>query len=148
MSSLWAWSHICGVGNMRAPFSIMTFSRTTLSIIYVSTVVVVMLSVVALNSGSPSAWKYHTKLKILARDKPGKSYWRGRISTHDLLVLTSSDNAEAIFSTYLNEEVNGTEPYPSVSFPWTNALPYLSGESVSKKKKFYTNWPLLRSCHY
>jgi hypothetical protein len=52
---------------------------------------------------------------------------RGRLSTVDLLVLTSLDwlllTMQTLFTffyktSYLNEEVNGTEQSPSVSFPW------------------------------
>ncbi len=55
----------------------------------------------------------------------GKSYWRGRLSTFQLLVLTSLD--QLLFYklylpfyniTYLNEEVNCTELSQSVSIPW------------------------------
>jgi hypothetical protein len=57
---------------------------------------------------------------------PGKPHWRERISTDDLLVLTSLEKTafltETIFpfykTTYLNEEVNRTEPSPSVRLPW------------------------------
>jgi hypothetical protein len=56
----------------------------------------------------------------------GKAYLRGRISTVDLLVLTSLDevlfNLKLYFpfftkTTYLNEEVNCTDPFPSVRLP-------------------------------
>jgi len=57
---------------------------------------------------------------------PGKSYWRGKLSTVDLLVLTCEDQllfiANIIFifkkTCYLNEEVKCTEPSPLVSIPW------------------------------
>ncbi len=60
--------------------------------------------------------------------KSGNSYWRGRLSTFDLLVLASLDQLILIEyfidlcnkTSYLNVEVNGTEPSPSVSFPWRN----------------------------
>jgi hypothetical protein len=39
-------------------------------------------------------------------------------------------------TTYFIEEVNCTEPFPSVSIPWTNALIYLVSLSVTKEKKF------------
>ncbi len=58
-----------------------------------------------------------------------KPYRMGRISTVDLLVLTSLN--ELLFklklnflfykATYLNEEVNCTEPSPSVRVPWLGA---------------------------
>ncbi len=57
---------------------------------------------------------------------PGKSYWRGRLRTVDLFVLTSLD--QLIFgieninyllykTSYLNEEVNCTEPSLQLEFP-------------------------------
>jgi hypothetical protein len=36
---------------------------------------------------------------------------RGRLSTDDLLVLTSLDQLLFMYETYLNEEVNCTEPF-------------------------------------
>ncbi len=68
----------------------------------------------------------------------GKPYWKGRLSTVDLLVLASLD--QLIFywkyyllfykTSYLNEEVNCTEPSSSsVSVPWfvyTSTTPHLS----------------------
>ncbi len=56
----------------------------------------------------------------------GNSYWKGRISTIDLLVLTSSHQlilyCNIVFllhkTSYLNGEVNATEPYPSYSLPY------------------------------
>ncbi len=56
--------------------------------------------------------------------KARKSYWRGRLSTVDLLVLTSLDQIYwkcylPFYKTiYLNEVVNCTEPSPSVILPW------------------------------
>jgi hypothetical protein len=57
----------------------------------------------------------------------GKPYWRGRISTVDLLVLTRLDQLvfilKCFFLTFviktrdLKEEVNCTDPSPSVSVP-------------------------------
>jgi hypothetical protein len=56
--------------------------------------------------------------------QPGNPYWRGCLSTVDLLVLTSLDQLLVILQTtftffsktrYLNKEVNRTEPSPSVS---------------------------------
>ncbi len=56
--------------------------------------------------------------------RPGNPYWRSKISTVDLLVLTSSDQLLLIqekilfFKTsFLNEEVNRTELSPSVRVP-------------------------------
>ncbi len=63
--------------------------------------------------------------------KAGKPYWGGRLSTVDLLVLTSLDQLLLIIkflfhlcykTSYLNEEVNCTVPSPSVSFPWMRYL--------------------------
>jgi hypothetical protein len=56
---------------------------------------------------------------------PGNSKRRGRLSTVELLVLTSFsahfyiENIIFLFTktSYLNEEVNCTEPAPSVSIP-------------------------------
>ncbi len=57
----------------------------------------------------------------------GKSYLGGRFSTVDLLVLTSLDQfvskLKILFflfykTSYLNEEVNCTEPSTSISVPW------------------------------
>ncbi len=61
--------------------------------------------------------------------KAGKSYWRGRLSTVDLLVPTSLDQllfiSKILFTFFLkkktiypNEEVNCTEPSRSVILPW------------------------------
>ncbi len=62
----------------------------------------------------------------------GNPYWRRRISTVALLVLTSSDQLffrNYIFlTTYLNEKVNRTEPSPSVRVPW---LIYLAGYNIN-----------------
>jgi hypothetical protein len=58
--------------------------------------------------------------------RAGKSYWGGRLNTIDLLLLTSLDQLifmlKILFqffykTSYLNEEVNCTEPSPSVSIP-------------------------------
>ncbi len=62
-----------------------------------------------------------TNLRNLSRDQPGKPYLRGRLSTVDLLVLTCLDQLLFILkilfnkTSYLYEEVNRTEPSPSVS---------------------------------
>jgi len=69
----------------------------------------------------------------------GKSYWRERLSAVDLLVLISLDLLLLILkrwftflqTSYLNEEVNRTEPSPSVSVPWINTLGCLSNELKS-----------------
>jgi hypothetical protein len=65
----------------------------------------------------------------LAIDKPGKSYWKGRLGTVDPLILSSLDQQHFtlkilfIFfykTSYLYEEANSTEPSSSVGIPWTN----------------------------
>jgi hypothetical protein len=56
----------------------------------------------------------------------GKSYRIGKLSSVDLLVLTSSvqllSKLKIVFTyfktSYLNEEVSCTEPSPSISIPW------------------------------
>jgi hypothetical protein len=58
---------------------------------------------------------------------PGNPYWRGQLSTVDLHLLTSIDQLHLILkilftfykTSYLNEEVNCTEPSPSVKVPCT-----------------------------
>jgi len=64
--------------------------------------------------------------KLLTMVRSGNTYIRGRLCTVHLLVLTSLDQLlftlKLYFSfyktTYLNEEVNRTEPsFPSVRFP-------------------------------
>ncbi len=65
---------------------------------------------------------------------PGKPYWIGSISTVDLLVLTSLDqllfkltlNFLFYKATFLNEEVNCTEPSPSVRVPWPSPCAWSS----------------------
>ncbi len=58
--------------------------------------------------------------------RPGKSYWRGRLSTVDLLVLISLDQLLFIikmliaFLRYMLEEANSTDPSRSVSIPWSD----------------------------
>jgi hypothetical protein len=62
----------------------------------------------------------------VALPKAGKSYWRGRLSTVDLLVITSLDEHLYIENmiyflnktTNLNEEVNCTESSPLISIPY------------------------------
>jgi hypothetical protein len=65
-------------------------------------------------------------LNELTSHRSGNSYRRGRISTVDLLVLTSLDKllfTQKILlfffykTSYSNKEVNRTEPSPSVSAP-------------------------------
>ncbi len=64
--------------------------------------------------------------ELLTSPKAGRAYRRGRLSTIDLLVLTCLVQLLWIMQTYLllyktscylNEEVNRTEPSPSVSVP-------------------------------
>ncbi len=52
--------------------------------------------------------------------RPGNPYWKGRNSTVDFLVLTSLKIYISFFykTSYLNVEVNSTEPSPWVNFPW------------------------------
>ncbi len=54
----------------------------------------------------------------------GNTYWRGRLSTVNLLVLTTLgqvlltlQNVMYVFIKCLNEEVNCAESFPSVSLP-------------------------------
>jgi hypothetical protein len=62
---------------------------------------------------------------LLSSLKPGNPYSRGRLSTIDLLVQTNLDHLIVLmkilftffYKKYLNEEVNCTEPFPSVSIP-------------------------------
>ncbi len=63
--------------------------------------------------------------------EPGNTYWSGRISTVDLLVLTSSDQLILIHknsfhkTSFLNEVVNCTDLSPSVRFcHWQAFLAY------------------------
>ncbi len=80
--------------------------------------------------------KYLTRQERLARDERRKSYWRGRLPTVNLLVLTSLNQLLFIIkilftfhkTSYLNEEVNFTEPSPSANISWTNSITYLSDE--------------------
>ncbi len=53
--------------------------------------------------------------------QPRNPYWRGRLSTIDLLVLISLDQLLFNRSSYLNEEVNCIKPSPSVSVPCINS---------------------------
>ncbi len=64
---------------------------------------------------------------VLVYVMPGSSNKRGQLSTIDLLVLISLD--QRLFylknfllflqTSYFNEEVNSTDPSPSVSVPWS-----------------------------
>jgi hypothetical protein len=59
---------------------------------------------------------------------PGKSHRGGRLSTVVLLSLITLDhlimqhNLHFYKTRYLNEEVNRTEPYPSIRLPWTHRI--------------------------
>ncbi len=73
--------------------------------------------------------------------EPGKSYWGGRLSTVGLLVLTSWDQLiftlKILFSflyktSYLNEEINCTEPSLLVSIPCPNLLTNVRLSSLEK----------------
>jgi hypothetical protein len=77
----------------------------------------------------------------------GESYYRGRISTVDLLVLTYLDQLLLILKVYIyffyktsniNEEVDCTEPSLTVRISWQYILPPLLvvciGESLLKRK--------------
>ncbi len=67
-------------------------------------------------------------LPSIVRGTPGNTIWRGRLSTVDLLIEVtcfvkwyikfSVEKAATI--NWLVEEVNGTEPSPSLSFPWVH----------------------------
>jgi len=68
--------------------------------------------------GTPPKGKSHSREPLL----------KGRLSTVDFFVLTSLDELLLILqelfdffykTSYLNEEVNSTEPSPSVSVPWS-----------------------------
>ncbi len=63
--------------------------------------------------------------------KPDTSFWRGRICTINLLVLTSSDQLHSkvkrhislfCLISFLNEEVNCTKPFLLGRVPWTNVF--------------------------
>ncbi len=69
-------------------------------------------------------WAVHVRLFIMGY--AGNPYWRTRLNTVDFLVLTSLDQLffpieilNCLFTSYLNEEINCTEPSTSVSVPWT-----------------------------
>ncbi len=70
--------------------------------------------------------RYHTH-GMLRAAKPGNPYWKGRLNTIDLRVLTSLNEfyAENIINfcfktSYFNEGVNCSEISPSVRVPWLN----------------------------
>jgi len=69
----------------------------------------------------------HTEKEWMEKVRAEKSYWRGRLSTVDLLVLSRSDQLiftlKILFTffykaSYLNEEVICTVLAPSVGIPW------------------------------
>ncbi len=83
---------------------------------------------------------------MLAKDKPGNSYWRGRISTIDLLALISSHQLLSIFKRgfyffnktgNLKEEVNRTEPSSKGSLDKHFSL--FASSSAAKKKVCLTS---------
>jgi hypothetical protein len=66
-------------------------------------------------------------LEVKVNTNTGKPYWMERLGTVDLLVLTSFRSAvlyiQSIITlcyktSYINEEINCTEPSPLVSVPW------------------------------
>jgi hypothetical protein len=82
----------------------------------------------------------------------GNPCCRGRLSTVDLLVLTSLDQLLFYWkyltffqkTSYPNQEVNGTEPSPSVSIPWIDVLKmYARKEKETRLAfgNFFTNVP-------
>ncbi len=98
----------------------------------------------------PAFWEVFGGLcyKILFRPTHArKSYWRGRFSTVDLLLLIDIDllllhwSINCLFykTSYLNEEVNCTEPFPQLVFPGvTDAL---SGTLAYEECFFLTTKP-------
>jgi hypothetical protein len=77
--------------------------------------------------------------------KPGNPYPRVRVIIVDHLALTSLDQfilkLKELFAfstkmSYLNEEVNCTEPPSSVRVPWIETL-IICMQSVTKKNTFY-----------
>jgi hypothetical protein len=80
---------------------------------------------------------HSTNIEGLKYDESGKAYWSGRVSTVDLLIITRLDQHLFMLktnpfckTTYLNEEVNGTEPSPSFGIPWMR----------QSKKWMFCNW--------
>jgi hypothetical protein len=75
---------------------------------------------------------YNTKLKGLVRNEPRKSYWRGMLSTVDLLVLTSLDQSLFILKilfTFITKQatiMRSTVLSLPLSIPWMNTRAYLS----------------------
>ncbi len=75
-----------------------------------------------------SLW-FHPSLLISVCLRTGNPHWRGRLSTVDLLVITSLVKLLLILkhyllsnkTSYLNEEVNRTDLSPSVSVPCSGA---------------------------
>jgi len=75
-----------------------------------------------------------------SRAKPGNPFWRGRINTIDLLVLSMlckllfTRNFFLCYKTsYLNMEVNCTEPFPLVRVPWQNLRKKILVRATFKK---------------
>ncbi len=88
---------------------------------------------------------YHYSLFRGEQQKTGKSHWRGRLSTVDLLVLISVDKLLFNWKYYLlvfktsspNEEVNCTVPAPLVRALCKNTLVYFP-HCKWQSKKFYS----------
>ncbi len=82
---------------------------------------------------------------MVARGKPGNPYERGRLSTVDLLMLTSLDQLNTNINFFLqnindvNEEVNSNKPSPSVRVPWSNIQLY-KFKMIIAKNKFYKGY--------
>ncbi len=80
------------------------------------------------------------KIAVISHNRAGSHYWKGKLSTVDLLVLTSSDQLILILKIWfiffyktsnLNEEINCT---PSVSVPW---LGFSKHSSLSHRRVDY-----------
>jgi hypothetical protein len=100
-------------------------------------------------------WVANPVYILLWMVRPWNHYWSGRLSTVDLLVLTSLVYLIISYfiinlcynTSYPNEEVNCTEPFLSVSVPWlglninclTCLLKRIGWESISNTMAFYIN---------
>ncbi len=70
--------------------------------------------------------------------KPGKSYWRGRLSTVDLLIkvgcfVMKENKVSEWKGADINKEVNRTKLSPSVRLPWPR---YVQGETSPFRQAF------------
>ncbi len=89
-------------------------------------------------------------------DWPGKSYWRGGLSTVDLLVLTSLDSLLCFLKilltflykkSFLVEEINCTEPSSQLVFPanriisnlWCVAKASMAGVTLYQYQRWFCN---------